>query len=397
MVTDAYPPLRTSCAVQMYDLGQAFIEEGHQVTIITPSTDLQEKIRIQMKDGVRLVQVRALMTKDVNYVYRTLAEFINPFLIWHKLKKSPEFLNTKYDGIIWYSPTIFWGPLIKGLKQRFHLKAYLILRDIFPDWALDLGIIKKGIIYRFLKVVEKFQYKQADTIGVQSPNNLNYFKRSYPNHLDKVETLWNWIGPKEKYIHGLNLNSNNLKGRFIYTYIGNMGVAQNMDLIIDLAERFQKLTELSEAVGFLLVGRGSEVKRLKILIEIKQLKNIALLDEVSMESIPSLLQMCDVGMISLDPRLCSHNIPGKFLSYVREGIPVLAAVNAGNDLIDLIDEYGVGEVIVGNNIDEYEKKAISLYKNANFGKRDLNSLNPNLLNLFSSKRAQSSITNSLLK
>jgi hypothetical protein len=122
----------------MYDLGQAFIEVGHQVTIITPSSTQKECVRITHNDGVKLVQVKAFETKDINYISRTLTEFINPFLIWHKLKKSSEFINTQYDGIIWYSPTIFWGPLIKRLKQKYNVKAYLILRDIFPDWALDL-------------------------------------------------------------------------------------------------------------------------------------------------------------------------------------------------------------------------------------------------------------------
>ena len=151
MVTDAYPPMRTSCAVQMYDLGQACIEEGHQVTVITPDSTLKENSRITQQDGVRLVQVKAFETKDINYVSRTLAEFINPFLIWHKLKKSPEFLDTHYDGIIWYSPMIFWGPLIKRLKQQFHVKSYLILRDIFPQWALDIHLLKKGMVFYFFK------------------------------------------------------------------------------------------------------------------------------------------------------------------------------------------------------------------------------------------------------
>ena len=101
MVTDAYPPMRTSCAMQIYDLAQAFIAEGHQVTIITPFTTQKERVYITRHEGIRLIQVKAFETKDINYISRTLAEFINPFVIWYKLKKSPEFLNTQYDGIIW--------------------------------------------------------------------------------------------------------------------------------------------------------------------------------------------------------------------------------------------------------------------------------------------------------
>jgi glycosyltransferase involved in cell wall biosynthesis len=395
MVTDAYPPMRTSCAVQMHDLARAFISEGHQVTIITPTSTQKERVQITHNDGVRLMQVKAFETKDINYISRTLAEFFNPFLIWCKLKLCPEFINTKYHCVIWYSPTIFWGPLIKRLKQQFNVKAYLILRDIFPDWALNLGLIKVGFAYRFLKTVERFQYQQADIIGVQSPNNLSYFKGNYSTFINKVEILWNWIGDEKNYTNPFAVNLKKFTGRFIFTYIGNMGVAQNMNLIINLAERFQNNTTLSHKVGFLLVGRGSEVKRLKKLSETKQLTNILFLDEVSRECIPGILRKCNAGLVCLDPLLKSHNIPGKFLSYLKEGLPVLAAVNIGNDLIDLISEYDVGEVIIGDNISEYEEKAIKLFNKINDCEDYLEIINSNLLVLFTTKRAVSSIINSL--
>jgi len=343
MVTDAYPPLRTSCAVQMYDLGQAFIEEGHQVTIITPSNDLKGKFKIELQDGVRLVQVRALKTKDVNYVYRTLAEFINPFLIWHKLKKSPEFLSTQYDGIIWYSPTIFWGPLIKGLKLQFHVKAYLILRDIFPDWAHDLGLIKKGLVYKFLKAVERFQYQQADTIGVQSPNNLKYFKERNQELKAYTEVLWNWMGQIQESECSIDLTKTVLAGRQILIYAGNMGVAQGLLRFLELARDLQDQKD----VGFVFIGRGSELRALRHKSEYWGLENVLFYDEIANKEILGLLRQCSAGLVSLDPRLKSHNIPGKVLSYLMADLPIFGMVNQGNDLIEFIREYKLGRVVDG--------------------------------------------------
>lgn len=338
MITDAYPPMRTSCAVQMHDLAQVFIEEGHQVTIITPDGVLKESIRITHQEGVSLTQVRAFKTKDVNYVFRTFAEFINPFLIWHKLKKSPEFLNAQYDGIIWYSPTIFWGPLIKRLKRQYGVKAYLILRDIFPDWALDLGLLKNGLIYQFLKKVEYYQYRQADIIGLQSPNNLKDFELKYPNLKNKAEVLWNWIGSRPASPCQIEIGKSALAGRKIFVYAGNMGAAQGMDALFSLVRNFNG----QEDIGFVFVGRGSEVSRLKRYAIEHKLSNVLFFDEIPPAQIERLYSQCHVGMISLDPRHSTHNIPGKFLTYMHAGLPVIAYVNPGNDLHNLIVNNRVG-------------------------------------------------------
>lgn len=358
MVTDAYPPMRTSCAVQMYDLGQAFIEEGHQVTLITPVSALKEKISISLEDSVRLVQVKTFKTKDVNYVYRTFAEFVNPFLIWYKLKKAPEFLGTQYDGIIWYSPTIFWGPLIKRLKQLFEVKAYLILRDIFPDWIFHLGIIKKGLIFSFFKTIEKFQYLQADTIGVQSPNNLKYFKEKNQGLRADVEVLWNWIGRVKESPYSLDLSKTHMAGRSIFIYAGNIGVAQGSVRLLATAIALEK----NHKVGFLVLGRGVEIDQLRLDIKINNLTNVLILDEIRPDELNYVFGQCSAGIVTLDHRHQSHNIPGKFLSYIRSNLPVLAILNQDNDLFEMISENNLGIAVDGSLITDFSKSVISLSK-----------------------------------
>lgn len=370
MVTDAYPPMRTSCAVQMYDLGQAFIEEGHQVTIITPESTLKESIQITLKNGVRLVQVKAFQTKDINYIFRTLAEFINPFLIWHKLKNRPEFINTKYDGIIWYSPTIFWGPLIRRLKQQYKVKTYLILRDIFPDWVLDLGLINKGIIYKFLKAVERFQYQQADIIGVQSPNNLKYFKERNHRINADIEVLWNWLGKVGQATSPIDLNKTILAGRKILIYAGNMGVAQGTQKLIGIALELRESTD----IGFVFIGRGSEVYKLRKLAFDNRLTNVLFLDEISPLQILPLIKQCAAGLLMLDQRHRSHNIPGKFISYIACHLKIFGFVNPGNDLIDIVNKNNIGYLVSNGdikllkknithhlNVDQYSDNNVEIY------------------------------------
>jgi len=111
-----------------------------------------------------------------------------------------------------------------------------------------------------------------------------------------------------------------------------------------------------EVVGFLIIGRGSEFDRLKKFVIHERLKNILIHDEIPQEEIPSLLNQCHAGLIFLDHRHTTHSIPGKFVSYMRSGIPVLASINPENDLLELIKEHNLGYSYSGiNDYELYEK------------------------------------------
>lgn len=341
IVTDAYPPMRTSGACHIYDLGQAFVKVGSRVNILVPDSTQIQDVAMHIEDGVNVIRVKALHTKDVGYFQRTMAEFLNPFLMWRRLKKNPQFLQEKIEGVVWYSPTIFWGPLIKRLKNRFSCKSYLILRDLFPDWALDLGVIKKGPAYLFLKAIEKYQYQQATFIGVQSPNNQSYFVTKHPTMKGKVEVLWNWASPLPRIqACSLDFSKTQVAGKYICIYAGNMGVAQGIDVLFDIASALKD----QKNIGFVFVGRGSEVARLKKRVIDEHLSNVLFFDEVPSQEIPALYAQCHMGLLALDVRHQTHNIPGKFLSYLQSNLPVLAIVNPGNDLINLIQEHQIGLV-----------------------------------------------------
>jgi glycosyltransferase involved in cell wall biosynthesis len=127
-----------------------------------------------------------------------------------------------------------------------------------------------------------------------------------------------------------------------------MGVAQGMDILLDLAERL--LSRLD--VGFLFVGRGSDSARLKAAAHSRQLDNVVFFEEIDPDEITDLYSQCDAGIVALDPRHKSHNIPGKFLTYMQSGLPVLANINAGNDLAQLIRNERIGQVCEANQVDE---------------------------------------------
>lgn len=340
LVCDAFPPMRTSGALHMFDLAIELSNQGHEVVVITSDSELTKKCVESIEIFGVLIRVKSSEIKKANYYKRAIREFIQPFIMLSAFRSS-NVSNFPLDGIVWYSPSIFFGLLIKLLKLKYKCTTYLVLRDLFPDWALDLGILKKGFVYRILKLIEHNQYKVADRIGVQSPGNIELMSGG-DRIKSKCEVLWNWLS-KDSDISkksSIRVNETHLNGRNIFVYAGNMGVAQNVDILINLAENLQ----YREDVGFIFVGRGNRAKDLRTITNERKLNNVIFFDEIDPSEIPDLYSQCHVGLVALDPRHKTHNIPGKFLSYMKAGLPVLASINPGNDLIDLIESYKVGYV-----------------------------------------------------
>ena len=361
LITDAFPPMRTSGAELMHSLTQELLMKNHQVFVITPSSDLNSSVSIECVNGYVHVRVKALKTKDMPYLRRTLAEWVNPYIMkWH-LSKNSVFMEQSYDGVIWYSPTIFWGPLVSFLKNQFKCPSYLVLRDFFPDWAMHLNLLSQhGIPYKFFKLIERYQYQQANVIGIQSPNNVEYFRKNNPTIHSRLEVLWNWTSNKNNSLQlrasPLNLDSTILASKTVFVYAGNMGLAQGLNSLIELISFFSN----DSTVGFLIIGRGSEVTNLKKCVRIKGWSNVLFHDEVSSEAISTIIQQCHIGLIFLDERHRTHNIPGKLIAYLEAGIPVLAKVNVGNDLLELIPNASLGQVWAENSSNSFEDKALKI-------------------------------------
>lgn len=368
LIADTFPPLRTSGAVQLRDLSREFVRQGHTLTVMLPAAGLNAPWLLENFDGVQVLRLRAPKTKDINYVSRTINEFLMPFAMLRNLRKSP-LAKEHLDGVVWYAPSIFHGPLANALKKASGCKGYLIIRDIFPEWAADMGLMGRGLPYQFFEAVANYQYSVADVIGVQTPGNEAYFENWRQGDGRRLEVLQNWLADAPAAGCSLEIAKTPLAGRKVFVYAGNMGVAQGMGILLDLAEKLLHRTD----VGFLFVGRGSDVKKLSADAQSRGLQNVLFQDEIHPDEIPGLYAQCQVGLVALDPRHKSHNIPGKFLTYMQSGLPVLANINAGNDLVQLIKDERVGQVCCSNRVEELleltEKLLDQIGKNNEFENR----------------------------
>lgn len=358
LICPVFFPDSSSAGVQLWDLASEFVNQGYNITVCVPSCSIKNPYVAEKINGVDVLRVRAPKARDTSYIRRTVAEFLTPyFMIWN-LRRYPYF-KMKWDGIVWYSPSIFLTPLVRYFKKNSKCRTYLIVRDIFPEWAVNLGLMRKGLPYLFFKLIEYSQYKIADSIGVQTQGNLDYFSKITKRYNCKIEVLQNWLASGKSKKCSIDLKLTYLAGKKIFVYAGNMGVAQGLDLFICLAQKIQKRKD----IGFLFVGRGSEKHKLEKMANKLNLDNILFLDEIKSSEIPGLYKQCAVGIVSLDKRHVTHNIPGKFLSYMDAGLPVLALVNKGNDLIELVNQQQVGFATCDYSVETLEASLEQLVEN----------------------------------
>ena len=358
LITTDYHPLRSSAAVQLRDLAHGLMAEGHEPIVLAPAESLGRTWLEETVEGVRILRLVAPRMKGTGHIQRGVAETLMPLVMLYGIWRSHRPFAS-WDAVIWYSPPIFFGPLVAALKLRSKCPTYLILRDIFPNWALDLGLLRKGLGYRYFQMVAWCQYQAADTIGVQSESNLVYLRQWAKQEGRRLEVLPNWLAPAPDVGSSIQVSKTRLAGRTILVYIGNMGVAQGMDVLLDLAESLRHRGD----AGFLFVGRGTDVPRLRTMAAERGLSNVVFHDEIDPHEIPGLLVQCHIGLIALDPRHKTHNIPGKFLAYMQAGLPILARINAGTDLGTIIENEGVGRAFSGESLTEFKRISDQLIDN----------------------------------
>lgn len=361
LVIDDYLPHSTRVGAKMFhELAVELLKCGHAVTVITPHFDRSKPCFTEFfLDGVRVWRFFSGPIKDVGKVKRAINETLLSHNAWKAIKGRVE--EHTFDGIIYYSPSIFFGSLVAKIKQRSRCKSYLVLRDFFPQWAIDSGLIKSGsLVESYFRYFEHLSYRHADMIGVMSQRNLDIFQRT-TNHQYPSTVLRNWASLTPHQVKAESFRQQlGLDGKVIYFYGGNIGHAQDMSNLMRLAK---SMASYSDA-HFLFVGQGDEVELIKNLAEDWRLNNFTYLPSVDQSQFRDILSQVDVGLFSLAAEHSSHNFPGKLLGYMVQSLPILGSVNQGNDLMELVNETNAGFITVNGDDDLLLRNAIKLHESA---------------------------------
>lgn len=356
---DDYLPSSTLVHAKMFhELAHEFIKLGHDVVVITPGLpDQNMKLQKEVFEGVEVWRFRAGSRRGVSKIRRAFNESLLSLNAWNAIKD--EVHKQPFDLCVNYSPTIFFGRLMLRLKRKSNTFVYLVLRDIFPQWVIDQGILKaNSLIVKYFNYFEHINYKASNTIGLMSKANLDFFNSNYPQY-NSTNVLLNWasITPENFDFYTLDIRKKyNLFDKVIFFYGGNIGFAQDMSNLIRLANSLKDFPQ----AHFLFVGQGDEFELIKEKKNILNLDNVTILPSVNQGHYKQILNQVDVGLFSLSKKHTSHNFPGKLLGYMVQSLPILGSVNEGNDLIDYINNSSSGFAYINGDDESLLSAAITL-------------------------------------
>ena len=341
-------------------LAEEFHRNNHEVFVIAPSVN-DSKTALQFEKGIPVLRVKTLPLKNVHHYFKGISNLLLPFQYQSAIKKHLK--KTKFDYIISATPPITFGGLIAVLKKKNQAKFYLILRDIFPQNAVDLGFMKKNSpLHLYFRKKEKQLYRLADHIGCMSQGNIDYIikhnteiDRTKLHILENFQKLFNNY-PENK----IELRKRyGLEGKFVVIFGGNMGKPQKLENVLSLAKSCQKYDD----VLFLLLGEGTQMNRIINKIKLLGITNIKIQPTIQKDEYQRLLSVCDIGLISLHEAFTIPNIPSKAVDYFNVGIPVLASLDSATDFGEILDITNTGFWCISGQQDEFFKLFEKLYHN----------------------------------
>jgi len=340
------------------DLITEFIENGHSVYPVATAL-LKGPSKVSIENGIKVLRVNTLPLFNVNSIRKGIANVMLPFQYKNAIRNF--YKGIHFDLIIIPTPPITLVNLVKPLKKKHDALFYLILRDIFPQNAVDLGMMRKsGLLHRYFRKQEKSLYACADSIGCMSQGNMDYIRKHDPEvSISKLHILMNFQKPsentgtlpldvKEKY---------SLKDKFVVVFGGNMGVPQKIENVIALCKECM----IYKDVVFLFIGEGRQRIRIENIAAKSNVINIIFKDFIPRDEYLQLIRLCDIGLISLNEKFTIPNFPSKSMSYFDAEIPILAAVDSSTDYGTIIENAGAGLVSQAGDTESFFNNFKKLY------------------------------------
>ena len=342
------------------DLLREFYKNGHYVYAISPvERRKNQETKVIKTDKATILKLKIGNTQKTNIIEKGISTIsIEPQFI-AGIKKY--FSDVKFDLVIYSTPPITFCNAIEYVKKRDRAKTYLLLKDIFPQNAVDIGMMSKsgikGLIYKVFRNKEKKLYRISDHIGCMSQANVDYVIKHNPEVNPRmVEICPNSIEPIDMSVnqetqivirkkYGIPVDKK------VFVYGGNLGKPQGIDFMIECL----KSQEKNKEVYFLIVGDGTEYGKIESYVNTDKPKNVKLMKRLLKEDYDKMVAACDVGLIFLDHRFTIPNFPSRLLSYMQAKLPVLAVTDPNTDIGKVIVDGGFGWRCESNSIQGFDQ------------------------------------------
>lgn len=341
------------------DLVRKFRAEGHTVYIVAPNERRSKrKTELIVNDGVHFLGVQTLNLTKTNVIEKGVGQVLMEYQFKSALKKY--WNDVAFDIILYSTPPITFTKVIKYAKRR-NPKAmtYLLLKDIFPQNAVDIGMLSKtgikGLLYNSFRRKEQTLYRISDNIGCMSPANVRYviehnadvapsIVELAPNSYDipqNNDAEFDYAQIRQKYSLPID--------KPIFIYGGNMGKPQGIPFLIEC----MKAVAERDDCHFVIIGNGTEYPKLKAWWNEAKPKTVSLFEALPKEDYDKLASSCDVGMIFLDYRFTIPNYPSRLLPYLMGRKPIIAATDPNCDTGTIAEANGYGYWCPSNSVEKF--------------------------------------------
>lgn len=324
------------------DLCRCFAAHGHRVFVVTPAGEHAQRTTVGESMGCTVVQMQtgksspSLIRKGIGVL--TLPSRYAAAVEQH-------LGGIAFDLILYSTPPITLLPVIRKLKKKHRCRTYLMLKDIFPQNAVDLQMFsRRSPIYGWFRMQEKQLYRISDCIGCMSDANVDYLRRHNDLADKQVELCPNALEIRQPKLltqlerRALCSQYGIPEDRIVLVYGGNLGAPQGIHFIAECLESVKH----DERIFFLIVGGGSAYHSLEASIRQGGYTNVLLMDRLPREDYFRMMQLGQVGLVFLDRRFTIPNFPSRILSYMEYGMPVACVTDAATDVGVIAEDNGFG-------------------------------------------------------
>ncbi len=342
------------------DLLRQFRDKGHNVYIVAPREKRTGLPTETVEDhGAHMLYVSIGNITKCGMIEKGISTLMIESRYLKAIKTH--FSGVKFDLVLYSTPPITLVGVVDHIKKRDNAKTYLLLKDIFPQNAVDIGMMRKngvyGMLYRYFRNKEKKLYKISDHIGCMSRANVDYvFKHNSEVPADRVEVCPNSLDVVDLRVdEATRLEMREKYGiptdKKVFVYGGNLGKPQNIPFLIECLRTCKD----KDDVYFLIVGDGTEYRKLEEYVNTERQANLTLMKRLPKEDYDRLVGACDVGMIFLDHRFTIPNFPSRLLSYLQASTPVLACTDPNTDVGKVIVDGGFGWWCESNSTEAFSE------------------------------------------
>jgi len=336
------------------DLLREFVRYGHAVTILSPVERRTRKhTEVYEEAGAKFIKVKVGNIQKTNYIEKMISILLLKYQILNSIKRYCG--DIEFDLILYATPPVTIAGVIEKIKNKTKARTILMLKDIWPQEMVDLGLISdRGFIYRYFKRLEGKIYAISDKIGYTSLANKNYLMSegvpeckliAINNSVDV--TYKNKIDRKSEDV--LNKYAIDF-GSTIFFYGGNLGKPQDIDYLIDCL-----MTQVNkDDRSFIICGQGTEYKKLEMFFNNQKPRNMLLLPYLPKEEYDQLIMASDVGMVFLNHRFTVPNCPSRFYTYMEYSKSVLACTDTATDIKDDINTGEFGWWIKSDSVSAFQ-------------------------------------------